>query len=228
MRLGCLFSGGKDSTYAIYESIRHGHEISCLLTLFPPSNESLLFHFPNVSITPLVAKAMRLPHLVSSVKGTDLQCELEAIERLINQAKAQYHIDGIVHGGISSSFQDSNFRNCCSKYGLRVISPLWGKPAIKFMRELISNGFKSLITSVSAMGLDRCWLGKIIDTKELERLIELSNRNHFNLNFEGGEAETLILDSPIHLEIVEVMGSEIQWDGQRGIFRITSVRLKSK
>jgi uncharacterized protein (TIGR00290 family) len=96
------------------------------------------------------------------------------------------------------------------------------------MRELISNGFKTLITSVSAMGLDRCWLGKIIDTKELERLIELSDRNHFNLNFEGGEAETLILDSPIHHEIVDVMGSEIQWDGQRGIFRITSVRLKSK
>ena len=78
MRLGCLFSGGKDSTYAIYESIRHGHEISCLLTLFPPSNESLLFHFPNVYITPLVAKAIRLPHLVSSVKGTDLKCELSS------------------------------------------------------------------------------------------------------------------------------------------------------
>ena len=137
MRLGCFFSGGKDSTCAIYESIKHGHEISCLLTLFPPSNESLLFHFPNVCITPLVAKAIRLPHLASSVKGTDLQSELKAIEGLINQARAQYHIDGIVHGGISSRFQNSNFSNCCSKFGLRVVSPLWGKPAIKFMRELV-------------------------------------------------------------------------------------------
>lgn len=228
MRLGCLFSGGKDSTYAIYESIKHGHEISCLLTLFPPSNESLLFHFPNVCITPLVAKAIRLPHLASSVKGTDLQCELKAIEGLISQARAQYHIDGIVHGGISSRFQNSNFSNCCSKYGLRVVSPLWGKPAIKFMRELVSNGFKTLITSVSTMGLDRDWLGKIIDDKQLERLIELSDRNHFNLNFEGGEAETLVLDSPIHHEKVDVLESEIQWDGQRGIFKITSVGLKSK
>jgi diphthine-ammonia ligase len=228
MRLGCLFSGGKDSTYAIYESIRHGHEISCLLTLFPPSNESQLFHFPNIYITPLVAKAMRLPHLISSVKGTDLRFELEALEDLINQARVQYHIDGIVHGGISSRFQNSNFSNCCSKYGLRVVSPLWGKPAIKFMRELISNGFKTLITSVSTMGLDRYWLGKIIDDKGLERLIELSDRNHFNLNFEGGEAETLVLDSPIHHEIVDVMEFEIQWDGQCGIIKITSVGLKSK
>jgi diphthine-ammonia ligase len=228
MRLGCLFSGGKDSTFAIYETIRHGHEISCLLTLFPPNNDSLLFHFPNVNITPLVARAIRLPHLGSSVKGTDLQCELEAIERLICQAKAQYHLDGIVHGGISSSFQETNFSNCCSKYGLHVVSPLWGKPAIKFMRELISNGFKTLITSVSAMGLDRYWLGKIIDSKELEQLIQLSDRNRFSLNFEGGEAETLVLDSPIHHEIVDVVESEIQWDGQRGIFKINSARLKPK
>lgn len=228
MRLGCLFSGGKDSTYAIYESMRHGHEISCLLTIFPPSNESLLFHFPNICITPLVAKALRLPQLVSSVRGTDLQCELEAIEGLINQAKSQYHVEGILHGGISSRFQDSNFSKCCSKYSLRVVSPLWDKPSIKLMRELVSNGFKTLITSVSTMGLDRNWLGKIIDEKELEQLIELSDRNHFNLNFEGGEAETLVLDSPVHYDIIDVTESEIQWDGQRGIFKINSVGLKSK
>jgi diphthine-ammonia ligase len=228
MKLGCLFSGGKDSTYAIYESIRHGHEICCLMTLFPPSNESLLFHFPNICITPLVAKAIGLPQLVSSVNGTDLRCELSALEGLINQAKVRYHIDGIVHGGISSNFQNSYFSKCCVKNGLRVISPLWGKPANKFMRELISNGFKTLITSVSAMGLDRYWLGRTIGEDELERLIELSDRNRFNLNFEGGEAETLVLDSPIHHYVVDVVKSEVQWDGQRGIFKITNVLLKSK
>jgi diphthine-ammonia ligase len=228
MRLGCLFSGGKDSTYAVYESIRHGHEIRCLLTLSPPSDESLLFHFPNIEIAPLLAKAIRLPHLVSSVKGIDLHCELEALEALIKRARAEYDIEGIVHGGISSKFQNSHFSICCSKYGLRVVNPLWGRPAIKFMRDLISNGFKTLITSVSAMGLDKYWLGKIIDEKVLDRLIELSDRNHFNLNFEGGEAETLVLDSPIHHDIIDIMESQIHWDGQRGFFKINRVGLKSK
>ena len=98
MRLGCLFSGGKDSTYAVYESIRYGHEIRCLLTLSPPSDESLLFHFPNTEITPLLAKAIRLPpYLVSSVKGIDLHCELEALEAVIKRARAEYDIDGIVY-----------------------------------------------------------------------------------------------------------------------------------
>jgi diphthine-ammonia ligase len=228
MKLGCLFSGGKDSTYAIYESIRNGHEICCLITLFPPSNESLLFHFPNIDVTPLAAKAIGIPHLVSSVNRTDLQCELRALDGLISQARLRYNIDGIVHGGISSKFQNSNFSLYCLKNSLPVVSPLWGRPAIKFMRDLISYGFKTLITSVSAMGLDQDWLGKIIGEDELEHLIELSDRNRFNLNFEGGEAETLVLDSPIHREIIDIVKSEIQWDGQRGIFKITDVALRSK
>ena len=228
MRLGCLFSGGKDSTYAIYESIKHGHEVSCLMTLFPPSNESQLFHFPNICITPLVAKALRIPQLVSSIRETNLQCELESLEGLIRQARIMYHIDGIVHGGISSNFQNSNFNNCCSKYGLGIVSPLWGRPPFKFMKELISNGFKTLVTSVSAMGLDRYWLGKTIGEEELKILVELSARNRFNLNFEGGEAETLVLDSPIHHQKVDVAESEIHWDGQCGIFKITSVKLIPK
>jgi len=48
------------------------------------------------------------------------------------------------------------------------------------------------------------------------------------LNFEGGEAETLVLDSPIHHDIIDIMESQIQWDGQRGFFKINRVGLKSK
>jgi diphthamide synthase (EF-2-diphthine--ammonia ligase) len=78
------------------------------------------------------------------------------------------------------------------------------------------------------MGLDRYWLGKIIDEKALDKLIELSDRNRFNLNFEGGEAETLVLDSPIHHNMVDIVESQIEWDGQRGILTITRVGLRPK
>lgn len=228
MRLACLFSGGKDSMYAIYDSIKYGHEIKCLLTLFPPSNESFLFHYPNVGITPFIANAMRIPHLISAVKAVDMHLELEALEGLIKRAKAEYDVDGIVHGGISSRFQNSHFGSCCSRCDLRVVNPLWGRPAVKYMRELISKGFKILITSVSAMGLNKYWLGKIIDGNTLEELINLSDRNGFNLNFEGGEAETLVLDSPVHKDTVDIIKSQVQWDGQRGIFEILEVVLTSK
>jgi diphthine-ammonia ligase len=228
MRLACLFSGGKDSTYAIYASINQGHEIKCLLTLIPSSSESFLFHYPNVRLTPLVADAMRIPHLVLVINGVDIDTELEALEVLLRRAKVEYGIEGIVHGGISSKFQKSRFSTSCSRCDLHVISPIWRRPAIRYMRDLLSNGFKVLITSVSAMGLDKCWLGKIIDKVVLEKLILISARNGFNVNFEGGEAETIVLDSPLHKDKIEIVRSTVRWDGQRGMFEILEVALVSK
>ena len=48
MKLAALFSGGKDSTYAIYLAQQQGHEIKCLLTIHPKSEESHLLHHPNL------------------------------------------------------------------------------------------------------------------------------------------------------------------------------------
>jgi diphthine-ammonia ligase len=228
MRLACLFSGGKDSTYAIYDSINQGHEIKCLVTLIPPSSESFLFHYPNVKLTPLVADAMRIPHLMFVVTGVDMDTELEALEVLLRRAKIEYGVEGIVHGGISSEFQKSRFSSSCSRCDLHVISPVWRRPAVRYMRDLISNGFKVLITSVSAMGLDKCWLGKTIDEDVLEQLMRISERNGFNLNFEGGEAETIVLDSPLHKDKLDIVRSKVRWDGQRGMFEILEVALVSK
>ena len=74
------------------------------------------------------------------------------------------------YGGISSRFQDSNFGKCCSKY----YSPSYPDNIMaqyNRMRELVSNGFKTLITSISTMvWIDTGWV-KL--QKEVEQLIEL-------------------------------------------------------
>ena len=51
MKLACLFSGGKDSTYAIHLVKNQGHEVTCLLSVFPKSDESHLLHHPNLKWT---------------------------------------------------------------------------------------------------------------------------------------------------------------------------------
>ena len=44
--------------------------------------------------------------------------------------------------------------------------------------------------------MDESWLGKEINSENLAKLIELSKKYRFNLGFEGGEAETAVLDGP--------------------------------
>jgi diphthamide synthase (EF-2-diphthine--ammonia ligase) len=60
------------------------------------------------------------------------------------------------------------------------------------------------------------------------QLRKLSEKFGFNLTFEGGEAETIVLDSPIYKKKVVVKKSTTVWDGVRGIFEIAEVDLIEK
>ncbi len=48
-----------------------------------------------------------------------------------------------------------------------------------------------------AYGLDESWLGRKIDDKAIDELVEINKKVGINLAFEGGEAETLAVDGPI-------------------------------
>ena len=61
MKLAALFSGGKDSTYAIFLAKKLGHTVEVLLTLNPNSEESHLLHYPNIEFTNLQAESMKIP-----------------------------------------------------------------------------------------------------------------------------------------------------------------------
>ena len=53
----------------------------------------------------------------------------------------------------------------------------------------------------------------------------LSVKHGFNLNFEGGEAETLVLDCPLFSRQILIEKSKSVWDGYRGIFEIEAASL---
>ena len=65
MKLAALFSGGKDSTYSIYEAKQMGHDIVCLITIFPKSANSHLLHFPNIELTKLQSVTLKIPQITS-------------------------------------------------------------------------------------------------------------------------------------------------------------------
>ena len=228
MKLACLFSGGKDSTYSILRSKEIGHDTICLIAMHPPSDDSLLFHYPNSRITKYLAKSMQLPLIESSVQGKSKEEEILALEEAIARAKAQYFVDGVSSGGISSAFQKQAFDEACTRNGLTPVAPVWGLEPVAYMNELLERGFRIMIVAVSAMGLGREWLGAILDKDLLKKLYSLSKKCGFNLNFEGGEAETLVLDCPLFQKRLEVRRAETHWDGQRGIFEIRDAVLVEK
>ena len=153
---------------------------------------------------------------------------MKALGESIEQAKALYKIEGVVYGGISSVYQKQAFEQVCKEYKLEPVSPLWHSDAAEYMSELLESGYKILIVGVSAMGLGKEWLGVTLDKESFTKLASLSKKYGFNLAFEGGEAETLVIDCPLFRKRLDIRRANVHWDGQRGIFAILEAALVEK
>jgi len=226
MKLGALFSGGKDSTFAIYQARLNGHKVMCVITIFPRSEESHLLHYPNIDATALQAKAIGIPQIMASTDSDESQTEIHKLEEVLAMAKIKFGIEGIVHGGIHSNYQKNIFETICKKLNLKIISPLWHINQLEYLYQLIESKFRFIITSISAEGLDDSWLGKEVTIQDIDRLNQLSSKHGFNISFEGGEAETFVIGCPIFSGTIKITKSKKEWDGYRGRFEITEAVLE--
>ncbi len=237
MRIAALFSGGKDSTFAIHAARMMGHSVVCLVTVRPASEDSRLLHHPNIGHTMLQAEAMGIPHVVVSVDAvgggsgggdaTDPKREVDAICDALSQARDDHGIDGVVHGGILSGFQRTLFGTACGRLGLEAVAPIWGEDQTLYMRRLVRERFVFIITSVTSDGLDGSWLGRPVTADGLAELERLSAKHSFNVSFEGGEAETFVVDCPLFSHPIRIDRASTRWDGYRGRFEILEAGLDS-
>jgi diphthine-ammonia ligase len=228
VKLAALFSGGKDSTFAISCAQDMGHCVTCLITMHPKADDSTLFHYPNSWVTEYLADAMQIPLIGCQVQGRTKEDEINALEEAILQVKSAYGINGIVHGGISSNYQKQAFEQVCARQRIEAVAPLWNLEPERYLSELIEKGFRIIIAGVSAMGLESEWLGRELDKQAIAKLVSLSKKCKFNLTFEGGEAETLVIDCPLYQKQLQIKAAAAYWDGQRGIFEIRDVALIEK
>ena len=228
MKFAGLYSAGKDSTFAISSSIRRGHELSCLIILHPMNDESMLYHYPNNHLLGKIANVFEVPPIEIRCNAIDKDSEIKCLEEGINEAIKRFDIEALCHGCISSQFQMNIFKSVALKFNLDLLSPLWKIDTDQYYEMLFENKFEIILTRVAANGLNEHVLGKEITPIMLRDLRNLSIKYGFNLNFEGGEAETLVLNCPFYKKRLRIKEAKILWDGIRGIFEISDVDLIEK
>jgi ABC transporter with metal-binding/Fe-S-binding domain ATP-binding protein len=226
MRLGVLFSGGKDSTLALHLAAEK-NEIVCLITVVSQNKESYMFHTPNINITALQADALELPLISVETEGKKEE-ELADLEKAIMEAKSQFNIDGIVTGAVESVYQASRIQRICDRLNLRCLNPLWKHDQKALLETLIKKRFNVIISGIFAYPLDESWLGKQIDTQIIDRLVELQQKFGISPSGEGGEIETTVLDAPMFKNRIEILEHSIEAKGNSGVFIIKQARLVAK
>ena len=226
MRLGVLFSGGKDSTFALHKAAEK-EEVACLITLVSENKESYMFHTPNIDVTALQAEALGLP-LIKRVTEGKPEEELKDLEAAIAQALKNFQIEGVVTGAVESVYQAARIQRICNLLGVWCFNPLWKRNQKALLEEIVAAGFNVIISGVFAYPLDRTWLGKQIDADMIARLVYLSREYGLSPSGEGGEIETTVLDAPLFEKKIEVLDSEVEAKGNSGVFRIKQARLAEK
>jgi diphthine-ammonia ligase len=224
LKVALLFSGGKDSTFALWWTQLQAWDILALVTVSPESQESWMFHYPAIKWTSLQAQAIGISQTVISTKG-EKEAELADLTAGLEKLKKALGIDTVISGALASEYQRTRIDNVCEKLGLKSITPLWHKNQLQLIKEQIESGFQIIITACNALGLDEKWLGKKLEASDLPKLAGLRKKYGVNVAFEGGEAETFVLSAPIFKTPLRVVRSTSHWRGDSGYLELEDVQL---
>lgn len=208
MKLGILFSGGKDSMYAAFLAKKSGYEISCLISIISKNPDSWMFHTPSIGRVKEQAEVMGIPLVIIKTKGKKEE-ELLDLENAVKKAVKEYKIEGIVAGAVESVYQSSRIQKICNKLKIECFNPLWQKDQLELLGELVKNKFEIIITGVFAEGLGKDWLGRKIDGKFISAIVKLKEKYKINVAGEGGEFESLVLDCKLFKRKLKVVNKKI-------------------
>lgn len=227
MKVGVLFTGGKDSTLALQKVMKE-HEVKCLITVVSENKESFMFHTANIEMTKIQAKVIGIPLLLTKTKG-EKEKELGDLKNVIKKAIEKYYIKGVVSGAIASNYQKSRIEKICDEFNVKCICPLWQKDYFEILEEIV-NSFEVIITKVSAYPLTKKWLGKKIDKKMINDMKFLKEKYGINPVGEGGEFETIVLDAPFFKKKIIIKETETEYNEKEGwgILKIKNTALLAK
>jgi len=211
MKVAVMYSGGKDSNQALAWCLENNHKVVALISVKPKNAESFLYQYATVEWTRFSAEALDIPliHIKSEKIGPKEEAdELEEVFR-------ELEVDAIIVGGVGlQKTQIREWKRVAGKFGIELMVPYENLTSEELIDKEVKSGLKIIITNVASDGLGPEWLGKEINNESLEELKLLSKKYGFDIDFEGGYADTFVCDAPFFKKKIEFKRTERIWDNK--------------
>lgn len=183
------YSGGKDSTLALYQAMQMGEAIG-LIVMLEENGQKSRSHGMSLEIIHAQAEAIGLPILTASATWQSYEAQFI---QLLEQQKA-LGAEVLVTGDIDLLGHAEWNQSVCDKSQLQLCMPLWQKPRLEIIHELINLGFHSVIVTVNLnLGMKAEDLGRVLTSEYVD---ELCARG-IDPCGEAGEFHTTVIDGPI-------------------------------
>ena len=229
MDVAILYSGGKDSTYAIEHAMLKEWNIKYLVSVKPSRKDCFLFHYATVEHTKEFAKMLQIPHFYLKCRHAHPLKEAGIVKRLVEKNQKELKIDAVVLGGTGlQETQLKSIQNALKPLKVDVFASHAGEDHDLVMQSMLDSGYEILITQIASDGLKE-WLGKKITKENFAQLKKDSVRYGFHIGFEGGYADTLVTDCPLFSKRMEIEDMSILFeDDYCGHVVINKYRMESK
>jgi len=221
-----LYSGGKDSSWALYQALERGLPVERLLTVHP-DGDSYMYHVPATDLAALAAESVGIdlvevePDDFAAGDAEDAGAQGDRELAVLEEALSDLALDvtGVTAGAVESEFQTRRIEAMCERLDADLFAPLWQEDPVDLAHAMLDAGFEIRIIAVAAYGLDESWLGRRLDADALADLERLNEEYGVHVLGEGGEFETLVTDAP-HMDRPIELEYDTEWDGTRGTVRV--------
>ncbi|KAF6750755.1 hypothetical protein DFP72DRAFT_1139098 [Ephemerocybe angulata] len=219
MKYVALLSGGKDSCFNLLHCSENGHELVAAASLRPEQGkdeiDSYMYQTVSQDAIEVVAKALDVPlyrrviagdavhqgseYGARAAQGTgDLKGdETEDLYELLSTVLEHHpEVKGVSVGVILSNYQRVRVEHVCRRLGLTSLAYLWQRDQAELLSEMIEAGLTAVLIKVAGIGLTVKHLGKTLQEMQ-PTLTKLNTLYGSHVCGEGGEYETLSIDSPM-------------------------------
>jgi len=194
-RIILSWSGGKDSSLALYELMKQGNYDITLLTTITDKYERISIHGVREILLEKQAESVGccLEKVYITPESTNEEYE-KKMEEVMNKYKG-LGVTKVAFGDIFleeiRKYREKNLE----KVGMEAVFPLWGRETGEIANTFIDLGFKSIITCVDTKVLGGDFVGKFYNKEFIAKLPE-----NIDPCGENGEFHSFVFDGPIFKE----------------------------
>lgn len=200
------FSGGKDSTLAIYEAIKSGRCLG-LIVMFDESGCKSGAHGLKKHFFEMQAASMGLPVFFGTASWADYE---KVFTGLLAEARAM-GAEFLVTGDLDVPEENCWHEKTAANAGLKLYLPLWGRDHAAEPLDFTDAGFRSVTVCVNTeYGMHRSDLGRVFDRKLVAELIGRG----IDPSAEAGEFHTAAFAGPLFKKPLRLIKSDVRQENE--------------
>ncbi|HEY0677739.1 MAG TPA: diphthine--ammonia ligase [Chitinophagaceae bacterium] len=187
--IGCSWSGGKDSCYALMQAIHKGDQLRVLVNMMNENGKISRSHGLPLGVLQQQGDRMGVPLIANPTSWNEYR---EHFVSALKTIKSEFGVEAMVFGDIDLQPHRDWEENVCSEAGLSAVLPLWQQDRRALVNEMIGRGIQAMIVSCNTV-MGEAFLGRNIDQKLVADLEALG----IDPCGENGEYHTVVINCPL-------------------------------